>query len=154
MATWGQFHQYFFRGFYVWRLQIPKAQKKTDSLTVFFALMESARVKAACKTVERLTAGRCPKRAGHNVDWTLHHGEADRASEQGLLQQMFNNFLAQLSFIYPWKNTYIMAVLFITSLQKLTKPNLTLPNPYWILNLGKHWPMAYTQKDHNLRQTK
>jgi len=32
-------------------VQIPKAQKETDDLTVFFALLESARIKAAHKHV-------------------------------------------------------------------------------------------------------
>jgi len=38
-------------------MQIPKAQKKTDSLTLFFALLGSARVKAARKTLVKLTPG-------------------------------------------------------------------------------------------------
>jgi len=35
--------------------QIPKVQQKTDSLTVFFALLESAHIKASCKTLMKLT---------------------------------------------------------------------------------------------------
>jgi len=41
-----QFHQHFTRAIFVHRSQ---KRKKTDSLTVFFALMGSASVKAACK---------------------------------------------------------------------------------------------------------
>jgi len=40
------------------RVQISKAQKKTDSLTVFFALLESARVKASPKMLVKLTPAR------------------------------------------------------------------------------------------------
>ncbi len=37
--------------------QIPKAQKVTDILTVFFVLLGSARIKAACKILVKLTTG-------------------------------------------------------------------------------------------------
>ncbi len=37
------------------RAQIPKAQKKIDNLTVFFALLGSALVKAALRTLMKLT---------------------------------------------------------------------------------------------------
>jgi hypothetical protein len=35
----------------------PKSAKKADNLTVFFALLGSACVKAACKTLMKLTPG-------------------------------------------------------------------------------------------------
>jgi len=35
----------------------PKSAKKADSLTVFFALLGSGRVKAACKMLMKLTPG-------------------------------------------------------------------------------------------------
>jgi len=35
----------------------PESAKKTDDLTVFFALLKSALVKAACKTLMKLTPG-------------------------------------------------------------------------------------------------
>ena len=37
------------------RVQIPKAQKKTVKLSSFFALLGSSRVKAACRTLVKLT---------------------------------------------------------------------------------------------------
>jgi len=37
--------------------QIPKAQKKTDSMTVFFALLESAHIKAVRKMLVKSTPG-------------------------------------------------------------------------------------------------
>ncbi len=37
------------------RTQIPKAQKDTDELTVFFMLSGSARTKTACKTLMKST---------------------------------------------------------------------------------------------------
>jgi len=37
------------------RLQIPKAQKDTDDLTVFFTLSGSTSVKAECKTLMKST---------------------------------------------------------------------------------------------------
>jgi len=39
------------------RIQIPKRKKKTDSLTIFFALSVSELVKAACKMLIKLTLG-------------------------------------------------------------------------------------------------
>jgi len=39
--------------------QVPKAQKKTDSLTIFFAFLGSACVKASHKTLIKLTPGCC-----------------------------------------------------------------------------------------------
>ncbi len=47
-------------------MQIPKAQKKTDNLTVFFALLGSAHVKAGRRSLMKLTPRRhhvtlCPK---------------------------------------------------------------------------------------------
>jgi len=39
------------------RTQIPKSTKKTDRLTVFFALLGSARIKDARKTLMILTPG-------------------------------------------------------------------------------------------------
>jgi len=41
--------------------QTPKAQKKTDNLTVFFALSESALVKAICRTLMKLTPEVVPR---------------------------------------------------------------------------------------------
>ena len=38
----------------------PKSEKKTDSLTVFFVLLGSTQVKAACKTLMNLTPGEEP----------------------------------------------------------------------------------------------
>jgi len=37
------------------RAQIPKLQKDTDAFTVFFALLVFLNVKAACKTLIKLT---------------------------------------------------------------------------------------------------
>jgi len=37
--------------------QIPKVQKKTNGLTVFFALLGSGHVKAACKMLVKSTPG-------------------------------------------------------------------------------------------------
>ena len=55
MTTWGQFHQHVYEQ--ILCLQIPKTQKKLLNLTVFFALLGSARVKAACKMLVKLTPG-------------------------------------------------------------------------------------------------
>jgi hypothetical protein len=51
-----QFHQHFI---YVqfFQAQIAKVQKKTDDLTVFFALLGSVHVKAACKMLVKSTLG-------------------------------------------------------------------------------------------------
>jgi len=38
----------------------PKSAKKTDGWTVFFALLESAGIKASCKTLMKLTPGGFP----------------------------------------------------------------------------------------------
>ncbi len=38
-------------------MQIPKAQKKTANLTVFFALLGSGSIKAARKMLNKLTPG-------------------------------------------------------------------------------------------------
>jgi len=38
-------------------VQIPKAQKKTDNLNAFFALLGSARIKAARRTLMKFTPG-------------------------------------------------------------------------------------------------
>jgi len=51
---WGQFHQRSTSSFF---LKIPKVQKKTDNLTLFFALLGSLRVKAALRTLIKLTLG-------------------------------------------------------------------------------------------------
>jgi len=51
----GQFCQHFYAN--LLRVQIPKAQKDTDDLTVFFALLVSALVKAAPKMLVKLTQG-------------------------------------------------------------------------------------------------
>ena len=48
---WGQFHQHFMQSFVG---QIPKPQK-TDNFTVFFALLGSVQVKAACRMLMKLT---------------------------------------------------------------------------------------------------
>ncbi len=48
MVTWGQFHQHF-------TSTDPKSAKKTDCLTVFFALLGSARIKAAHKKLVKST---------------------------------------------------------------------------------------------------
>ncbi len=45
LEHWGRFHQHFMHSFYMHRSR--KAQKKTDSLTVFFALLGAACVKTA-----------------------------------------------------------------------------------------------------------
>jgi len=50
--SWGQFHQHSISSFYSSRSQ---KLKKTDSLTVFFALLASAHVQAACRTLKKLT---------------------------------------------------------------------------------------------------
>jgi len=64
--TWGQFHQHFTQSFYVRRSQ---RHKNTVKPSVFFALLESARVQA------------CPKNVGE-IWWPL-------AQMTILLQQFF-----------------------------------------------------------------
>ena len=53
----GQFHQHFTSSFYECRS--TKAQKDTDNLTVFFALLGSWRIKAAHNWFVKLTPGLC-----------------------------------------------------------------------------------------------
>jgi hypothetical protein len=50
---WGQFHQHVYSKFLC--TKIPKAQKDTQVISVFFALFWSASVKAACKMLVKLT---------------------------------------------------------------------------------------------------
>jgi len=52
--TWFQFHQHSTSSFYVRRSQ---KRKKTVKLSAFFALLESALTKAACKMLMKLTTG-------------------------------------------------------------------------------------------------
>jgi len=49
-----QFHQHFTSSFYSWRFQ---NRRKTYSLTVFFDLLGSTSVRAACKMFMKLTQG-------------------------------------------------------------------------------------------------
>ncbi len=51
----GQFHQHVYTKLI--SAQIPKAQQNTVKLSVFFALLESARAKAACRILMKLTPG-------------------------------------------------------------------------------------------------
>jgi len=51
--TWVRFHQHLMRTFYIPRSQ--KSKKNTVYQSVFFAFLESARVKATCKTLVKLT---------------------------------------------------------------------------------------------------
>jgi hypothetical protein len=46
----------------------PKRAKKTDNLTEFFMLLGSARVKAACRILMKLTPG---ERGRVAQEWTL-----------------------------------------------------------------------------------
>jgi len=54
MSFRGQFHQRLKSSF---RHADPESAKNTDNLTVFFALLELGHVKAAHKTLEKLTLG-------------------------------------------------------------------------------------------------
>jgi len=51
VVTWGRFYQYFTSSF----AQIPKTQKRLTTKLYFFALLGSARVKAARKMLVKLT---------------------------------------------------------------------------------------------------
>jgi len=52
--TWAQFHQRSTYSFYARR---SRKRKKIDDFTVFFTLLSSAHVKAALKTLMKLTPG-------------------------------------------------------------------------------------------------
>ncbi len=54
------------------RTQILKVQKKTDSLTVFYALLGSECVKAVCRTLMKLTT-----ESNNNYDNFVNHGLAE-----------------------------------------------------------------------------
>jgi len=53
-AIYGQFHQRYTSSFYACR---SRKHEKTDKLSVFFELLGSARVKAAGRTLMKLTPG-------------------------------------------------------------------------------------------------
>ena len=53
-GNWGQFHQHYTNSFYTCRSQ---KRKKLLELSVFFSLLESACIKAACKMLVKLTPG-------------------------------------------------------------------------------------------------
>ena len=54
LPTWGQFHQHSTSSFYARR---SRKCKKLLDLTVFFALLGSSSVKAACRMLMKLTPG-------------------------------------------------------------------------------------------------
>jgi len=55
MLPRGQFHKRLHKQLLL--ASILKVQKKTDNLTTFLALLRSAHIKAACKTLMKLTLG-------------------------------------------------------------------------------------------------
>ena len=55
LSAWGQFHQHSTSSFYACRSQ---KRKKLLNLTVFLVLLGSARIKAACRMLVKLTPGK------------------------------------------------------------------------------------------------
>jgi len=53
IAFWCQFHQHVYEQLLL--QHIPKVQKDSQGISVFFVLLGSSRTKAACKTLMELT---------------------------------------------------------------------------------------------------
>jgi hypothetical protein len=78
----GSIHQCFTSNFYT--RADPKSAKKTDNLTVFFALLGSALVKAVCRTLMKLIPGMRVMGSTESVGW--------RDGEQPILRRLIHGF--------------------------------------------------------------